>query len=116
MTGTVLIKTLEFQGKHGASADERKTLRRFQVDVELRWDMTVAVKSDRLTDTVNYDEVCGMLVEIGTSPPVHLLEHLAGRMLEAIRAKWPFVEASLELRKLHPPCPGNPAFTAVRLS
>ena len=115
MTGTVIIKNLEFQGKHGASADERKTLRRFQVDVELSWDMTTPVETDRLADTVNYDSVCGMLIEIGGGAPRHLLEHLAGQMLAAISARWPHVSVELELRKLHPPCPGNPTYTAVRL-
>jgi dihydroneopterin aldolase len=115
MQGTVVIRNLEFQGKHGASADERKTLRRFQVDVELTWDMAAAVESDRLADTVNYDAVCTLLVEIGAGAPRHLLEHLAGQMLTAITARWPHVSVALELRKLHPPCPGNPTYTAVRL-
>ena len=29
---------------------------------------------------------------------------------------WPQATITIELRKLHPPCPGNPDYTAVRLS
>jgi dihydroneopterin aldolase len=116
MRGTVTIKNLEFQGKHGASADERRSARRFQVDVELTWDMRRAVESDRLADTLNYHDVCAMLVEIGSSDPHRLLESLAGVMVRALRDRWPFAAVTLELRKLHPPCPGNPSYTAVRLS
>lgn len=115
MTGTVRVRNLEFQGNHGASADERRSSRRFQVDVDLTWDMSRSVESDRLADTINYYDVCAMLVEIGESRPYRLLEKLAGEMMRAILARWPQVAVEIELRKLHPPCPGNPDFTAVSL-
>jgi dihydroneopterin aldolase len=116
MYGTVTVKNVEFQGRHGASADERRSTRRFQVDVELTWDMSRAIDSDRLSDTINYYDVCSIIVEIGSSDPHRLLESLAGVMVRKLRERWPFAAVSLELRKLHPPCPGNPAYTAVRLS
>lgn len=116
MTGAVRVRNLEFQGNHGASADERRSTRRFQVDVDLRWNFSRAVESDRLADTINYYEVCEVVIEIGTKKPYRLLEKLAGEMVRAIRDRWPQVAVDIELRKLHPPCPGNPAYTSVRLS
>ncbi len=117
MTGTVVVKNVEFQGRHGASADERRSSRRFQVDVELAYDIARAVETDRLGDTINYYDVCALVVQIGESDPHRLLESVAGVMLKAIRERWPYVtRVDIELRKLHPPCPGNPDFTAVRLS
>lgn len=115
MQGTISIRDLEFQGRHGASADERKSVRRFQVDVDLSGDLSAAVKSDRLPDTVDYHAVATMLDEIGTQRTFHLLEGLAGAMVLAIADKWPAMDIALEVRKLHPPCPGNPAHTSVRL-
>lgn len=115
-SGVVKIHNIEFQGNHGASADERRSARRFQVDVELTIPMQRAMETDRLGDTVNYKDVCELVVEIGTAKPLRLLEALAGAMLTAIRARWPLASVELELRKLHPPCPGNPDFTAVRVS
>src|SRR5205823_4318015 len=41
---------------------------------------------------------------------------LAAEMLPEMRKRWPQAQITIELRKLHPPCPGNPAYTAVRLS
>jgi dihydroneopterin aldolase len=114
--GVVRIRNLEFQGKHGASAAERKSARRFQVDVDLEFDVARAVASDRLADTLDYDHACRMLVEIGTAHPHHLLESVAGEMLDALKARWPSSRVELEVRKLHPPCPGNPSYTAVRLT
>ena len=115
MIGTVRIKNVEFQGNHGASADERRSSRRFQVDVDLTWELGRAAESDRLADTINYYDVCALLVEIGESRPYRLLEKLAGEMMRAILQRWPQVSVEIELRKLHPACPGNPDFTAVRL-
>jgi dihydroneopterin aldolase len=113
--GSVRVRNLEFQGNHGASAAERRTARRFQVDVDLRLDLARAMAGDRLADTVNYHELCAMIVEIGSSRTFRLLEGLAGAMLGEIRARWPHAAVELELRKLHPPCPGNPSYTAVRV-
>ena len=115
MKGTVRVRNLEFQGKHGASAAERRSSRRFQVDLDLTWDMTRATESDRLADTVDYYDLCALVVEIGEARPRRLLEALAAEMLRAVKQRWPHVSIEIELRKLHPPCPGNPDFTAVRL-
>jgi dihydroneopterin aldolase len=62
--GTVRVRNLEFQANHGASADERRSTRRFQVDVDLTFPMTRALESDRLSDTINYADVCGMVVDL----------------------------------------------------
>ncbi|MSP60717.1 MAG: dihydroneopterin aldolase [Myxococcales bacterium] len=112
---TILVRGLEFQGRHGASAAERKTHRRFQVDVDLHVASLPAVHSDRLADTVDYHAVCGLIEAIGTGHTYHLIEALAGAIVAAIEERWPAVTVAIEVRKLHPPCPGNPAFTAVRL-
>jgi 7,8-dihydroneopterin aldolase/epimerase/oxygenase len=116
VNGTVQIRNVEFQGKHGASADERRSSRRFQVDVDLSFPMVRAMESDRLADTVNYRDVCEVVVQIGEARPYRLLEALAAEMLREMRKRWPQASIAIELRKLHPPCPGNPAYTAVRLS
>ncbi len=115
MRGTVAVRNLEFQANHGASAAERKSARRFQVDVELRFPIQRAMDSDRLSDTIDYHEVCRLLAEIGQGGPFRLLEALAGKMLGTLRARYPEADIALELRKLHPPCPGNPSHTSVRV-
>ena len=59
-----------------------------------------------------------MIVTVGTGEPHHLLESLARRMAEGIRAAFPAVrQIRLELRKLNPPtCPGHPAWSSVKIS
>ncbi len=113
--GVVKVRNLELQANHGASADERRSTRRFQVDAELTFAMGRAVESDRLSETVNYYEVCELLLKVGTERTHHLLESLAGDMLAELRRRWPHAQVQIEVRKLHPPCPGNPDYTAILL-
>ena len=115
---TIKLVRIEFDGRHGATAVERKSTRKFEVDVELDAEVTAAERSDALADTVDYSRVAEAVVAIGTGEPHHLLESLARRMADTIRERFPPVrQVRLELRKLNPPtCPGHPAYSAVRLA
>jgi dihydroneopterin aldolase len=115
---TVILSRIEFDGSHGATAVERRATRKFEVDVELEVETRAAEQSDRLADAVDYSRVAEVIVGLGTGEPHHLLESLARRMVDGVRAKFPPVKrVRLELRKLNPPtCPGHPAYAAVRIS
>ena len=116
MSTRVRLANLRFDGYHGATAAERSLPRRFEVDLELEADFDAPERSDRLADAVDYAEVAGVVVAIGTGPAFHLLEALARRMVDALGERWPHVAVSLEVRKLDPPhCPGSPTSAAVRL-
>jgi len=114
---TIALGRIEFDGRHGATAVERRSTRKFEVDVEMDVEASAAERSDRLADTVDYSRVAEVIVTVGTGEPHHLLESLARRMIDTVRARFPTVRhMRLELRKLNPPtCPGHPAFAAVRL-
>jgi dihydroneopterin aldolase len=114
---TISLQRIEFDGRHGATAVERRTTRKFEVDVEMEADVATAEQSDLLADTVDYSRVAEVIVAIGTGEPHHLLESLARRMVDAVRDRFPRIRRmQIELRKLNPPtCPGHPAYAAVRL-
>jgi 7,8-dihydroneopterin aldolase/epimerase/oxygenase len=114
---TIALQRIEFDGCHGATAVERRTTRKFEVDVEMEADVGAAEQSDLLADTVDYSRVAEVIVAIGTGEPHHLLESLARRMADAVRDRFPRIRRmQIELRKLNPPtCPGHPAYAAVRL-
>jgi dihydroneopterin aldolase len=114
---TLVLTRIAFEGRHGATESERRTLRTFEVDVEIDAPLARAVTSDHLADTIDYREVAEIIVTLGTSEIHHLLESLAGRMLETLHAKFPGADFRIELRKLNPPaCPGHPAYAAVRMA
>jgi dihydroneopterin aldolase len=54
---TIALARIEFDGRHGATAVERRTTRKFEVDVELEVEVAAAEASDRLDDTVDYSRV-----------------------------------------------------------
>jgi dihydroneopterin aldolase len=114
---TIALSRLEFDGRHGATAIERRTLRKFEVDIELEVETVAAEQSDLLADTVDYSKVAELIVGIGVGEPHHMLESLARRMTDNVRARFPMVRAvRLSLRKLSPPsCPGHPAYAEVRI-
>jgi dihydroneopterin aldolase len=115
---TIALSRIGFDGRHGATAVERRSTRKFEVDIELDAEVSAAMHSDRLADTIDYSRVAEAIVEIGAGEPHKLLESLARRMAEAVHARFPAVSRlRLELRKLNPPsCPGHPAHSAVRLN
>jgi dihydroneopterin aldolase len=114
---TIVLANIGFDARHGATAAERRTSRRFEVDLELDAELSAAERTDRLVDTIDYSAVAELVVQIGTVEPHHLLESVARRMVDGILAGFPTVRGvRLELRKLSPPaCAGNPSHAAVRL-
>ncbi len=114
---TIALARIEFDGRHGNTAIERRSTRKFEVDVELEVDADAAELSDRLADTVDYSKVAELIVAIGTGEPHHLLESLARRMTDNLRARFPAAkQVRLALRKLNPPtCQGHPAYSEVRI-
>ena len=115
---TISLARLEFDGRHGATAVERRATRKFEVDVELDVEASAAERSDKLADTIDYSKVAEIIVGIGTGEPHRMLESLARRMVDNVRERYPTVKrVRLELRKLNPPtCPGHPAWSAVRIT
>ncbi|MCS6912250.1 MAG: dihydroneopterin aldolase [Myxococcales bacterium] len=116
MRCTIVLKNIEFQACHGATAAERRSLRRFQLDVRLSADLGRSMASDRLQDTIDYQALSELVVQVATQRTYRLLESLCGALLDAIGERWPQADVELELRKLHPPCQGNPDHAAVLAS
>jgi len=113
----ILLRELGFDGRHGNTAIERKSLRKFEVDLDVEVDGDSGQRTDRLQDTVDYSALAELIVSLGAGEPHHLLESLARRMLDALEAKVPNGRFVLELRKMNPPsCPGHPKFSAVRIA
>jgi dihydroneopterin aldolase len=116
--GAIIVRGIQFEANHGASAAERERTRRFEVDLEIRAPAALAqgAASDRLADTVDYRELCWLVIRAGTESTCHLIEKVAARILAALRGRHPNCAIEVEIRKLDPPCPGTPRYAAVRLA
>jgi dihydroneopterin aldolase len=103
----IRLHNMTFYGFHGVSKAERETGRRFEVDCELTLDVTDAVRTDKLTDTVNYTAVYDCVEEIVQQNKYNLLETIAGRIAARLCASFTADRVVIRVRKKIPPIPGN---------
>ena len=104
---TISIEQMEFYAYHGCFKEEQIIGTRFLVDLYLETDTTNAEKSDKLSDTVNYQEVY-LLVKKEMEIKSKLLEHVGRRILEALMGRYPQVDkAELKISKMNPPLGGK---------
>ena len=89
MRDRILIQGIQFYGYHGVREEERKLGQRFVADVELRLDLAEAGRRDDLAATVDYEQICAIVVEIGTREQFNLLEALASRVASTLLERFP---------------------------
>lgn len=98
---------MEFFAFHGHYKEEQIIGTRFKVDLEFEYQSHQAEISDRLDDAINYQEVFSLIkkeMEISS----HLLEHVARRILNALKQQYPMIsQAKVILSKLNPQLGGK---------
>lgn len=85
------IDSLLFRAKHGVSAKERRVEQEFAVSIKLGVDTKRAGKTDKLKDTVDYQEVKNIIQKVIEGSSRYLVEKLAeeiaGQVLKDKRIK-----------------------------
>lgn len=109
------LNGIRFYGHHGESAEERKLGGRFLADIELSFDMAKAAESDSIRDTVNYVEICKVVLEIGEQRQFKLIEAMAHTMAESILDLHPDLTVRVRLHKIGPPIPAIMESTEVEI-
>jgi 7,8-dihydroneopterin aldolase/epimerase/oxygenase len=105
--GKILLEGMEFYAYHGHLKEEQIIGTMFIVDLELEFDTSAAEQSDLLHDTVNYQEAYNVIKQV-MEDKSHLLEHVARRILDAIRHAFPAIaSAKVQLSKINPPVGGK---------
>ncbi|SHF03000.1 dihydroneopterin aldolase [Mariniphaga anaerophila] len=113
--GIVEIEGMRFYAYHGHFEAERIVGNEFLVDVSLEADCSAAADSDNLEDALNYQAVYD-LVKREMQVKSHLLEHVAGRILDALYIQFPSIEkARIKVSKLNPPMGGQIEKASVTL-
>ncbi len=112
----IAIEGMEYFSYHGHFEEETVIGTRFIIDLYLETDTSAAEKSDKLDDTVNYQEVYSIIKE-EMKTPSHLLEHVARRAMDAVKVSFPEIEMiEIKLRKMNPPLGGQIESVSVTLS
>jgi dihydroneopterin aldolase len=106
---------MEFYAYHGCFREEQIIGTYFNVDLCLEVDTSEAERSDKLSDTVNYQDVY-LLVKSEMEIKAKLLEHVGRRILDAVMKNYPEVaSAEIKISKMNPPLGGKIKHVSLRI-
>ncbi len=105
--GLIQIEGMEFYSFHGHYKEEQIVGNKFLVDLTIETDMEVPISTDNLKDAVNYQEAY-QIVKQQMEMKSHLLEHIAGRILDALYEEMEGIKkATVRVSKMNPPMGGK---------
>jgi dihydroneopterin aldolase len=81
---SIRVLGMTFAACHGVHPEEKAAPQRFEVDVEIVRDLSVAAKSDCLDDTVDYSRIVSIVRDVMEGETCNLLERLAGKIIERL--------------------------------
>lgn len=104
--GFVCLDNIRFHARHGVLEQERLTGGDFTVSVRAGYPLEIAMRSDRVEDTLNYATLFE-IINKEMQKPSCLLENVAGRIGESIFNALPKVDSLvIKVTKENPPMGG----------
>lgn len=114
-TGKIELLGMRFKAFHGCLPEERENGGEYIVDFRCSINPESAIKTDDLEETLDYSEIYRIIAG-QMAIPSNLLEHVAGRMRNAIEDAFPYLkEFEISVSKLNPPVGGSAACARVTL-
>ncbi len=114
--GQIFLEGMEFYAFHGHFEEENIIGNRFVVDLIIETDMEIPSMTDNLKDAVNY-HTAYQIVQREMAKKSRLLEHIAGRILDALHNELKGIQkATVTVAKLNPPVGGKVHSVRVTLS
>lgn len=103
MLNKILIKGLRLYAYHGVLLQERKVGAYFIIDVDVTTDFAQAMHTDQLRGTISYADIV-QVIRREMAIPSQLVEHVAGRIAQAILNDFPTAQTvRIKLLKENPP-------------
>ena len=103
----VELVDMHFYAYHGCFEEEQIIGNNFLVNFWADFDMSKPAATDDIEDALNYQEVYNVIRE-QMMIKSHLLEHVARRILDAVKARFPYIEkAEVQISKINPPLGGK---------
>lgn len=97
------LRNLRFHARHGVASQEREVGADFTVTLRIGFDISQAMQTDNVADTLNYAYIYNN-VRASMAEPSQLLEHAAGRIAHNLFDSFPRIQSlDLELTKCNPP-------------
>lgn len=114
---TLTLKKLRFTAYHGFYEEERQKGNKFEVDLIFSTNLRTAGESDRLQDTIDYQEVVQAVQHIMEGPSQKLIETLTKRIGDRLFDRFRQAqELQVAVRKLNPPLDVETAYSETRMT
>lgn len=96
----IKIRNLEVFGKHGVFKEENTLGQKFLINATLYTDTRKAGKTDTLTDSIHYGDICHFMTEFMREHTFKLIESVAEQLAEALLLEVPnLCGIDLEIKK-----------------
>jgi len=103
----ITLNAMKFHAFHGVSPQEETVGNTFTVDISYAFRSLKACLHDDINETVSYADVYN-IVQSEMKFPSHLLEHVAVRILIALKTRFPQLSyLKISVSKLNPPLEGE---------
>ena len=102
MDDRILISAMDCVAVIGVTAEERTVPQRLSIDLEFFTDTRKAAATDSLADAVDYDKVAKAVAAVCLEQPYRLVETVAERIAERVRAGFPVPRVRVLVRKISP--------------
>ena len=113
---TVALHGAEFFAKHGYYPEEQLLGCKFLVDIVVDFVPADELKKDRLSNTVNYEQLYHIVCQ-QMEHPRKLIETLGQAILDDIKTEYPYIgKAEVTIKKMHPPMRGPVDHTSVTIT
>ena len=97
------INGIRLHARHGVLPQEQLTGNDYSIDIRIGYDISRAIQTDDVADTLNYAEVYNTIKEEMLTPS-KLIEHVAGRIANRLTAEHAEISTIvLSITKLNPP-------------
>ncbi len=94
---------MRFHAYHGVLPQERTVGNDYTVSARIKYDISSAMVTDQVEDTLNYVEVFQVISQ-EMSVPSSLIERVAGRIGDRLFRRFPSIEEmELRIMKMNPP-------------
>jgi len=105
--GLIAVEGMQFYAHHGYYNEEQILGGKYTVDVYLKTDFDEAASTDRLDNTINYEEIYQLTKE-EMNISARLLEHVCQRIISRLKKQYAQLHyLRVRVSKHQPPLKGN---------
>ena len=115
MSDRVVLRNMQFSGRHGYYEHELENPQPFEVDIELVLNLQPAGVDDDLEKTIDYGRVYAIARQIVESTSFRLLEGIAEAISHEILAEFEVTEVGVRVRKPQVQLGGPIDYAAVEI-